>query len=60
MLNFTNKMGQRVVEPGEFELMLGTNSDAIQQCVTVNLTGDKPVVLARDWRMLSHTEETAG
>ncbi len=60
MLNFTNKMGQRVVEPGEFELMLGTSSEAIHQCVTVRLTGDKPVVLTRDWRMLSHTEEIAG
>lgn len=48
-----------MVEPGEFELMSGTNSEAIHQRVSVRLTGDKAVVLFRDWRMLSHAVEEA-
>jgi beta-glucosidase len=51
MLNFTDYSGNRVVEPGEFEIMVGSSADAIHQRAMVHVTGDKKV-LPKHWRML--------
>ena len=55
MLNFTSYEGQRIVEPGEFELQVGSSSADIQRRVTVQVNG-KTRVLPSDWRMMSRSE----
>lgn len=52
MLNFTRRDGQRIVEPGEFELMVGSSSATIWASATVNVTGST-CVLPVDWQMMS-------
>ena len=52
MLNFTSHQGQRIVEPGEFELQIGRSSADIQGRVTVNVSGETRV-LPENWRMMS-------
>jgi beta-glucosidase len=58
MFNFTRRDGKRIVEPGEFELQIGTSSADIREVVTVNVTGETRVLPA-DWRMLSQCEVVA-
>jgi beta-glucosidase len=53
MLNFTDVRGERIVEPGEFDLMIGRSSRDIYLTSTLNVTGKAARVLERDWRMLS-------
>ncbi|MEJ6478108.1 MAG: fibronectin type III-like domain-contianing protein, partial [Octadecabacter sp.] len=53
MLNFTGAEGQRVVEPGEFDLMIGASSNDIRLQSCVYVTGALRT-LERDWRMLSN------
>ncbi|MFX4311358.1 beta-glucosidase, partial [Enterobacter sp. 63] len=55
MFNFTRRDGKRIVEPGEFELQIGTSSADIREVLTVNVTGETRVLPA-DWRMLSQCE----
>ncbi|WP_027251186.1 glycoside hydrolase family 3 N-terminal domain-containing protein [Photobacterium halotolerans] len=55
MLNFTNNQHQRVVEPGEFDLMIGRSSSDIVLTATVSVTGNTRV-LPQDWRMLSRAQ----
>jgi beta-glucosidase-like glycosyl hydrolase len=55
MLCFTGMGGQRIVEPGLFELQLGASSADIRLSTEVKVTG--PVrTLGRDWRMESRCE----
>jgi hypothetical protein len=51
MLNFTDAAGQRVVEPGEFDLMIGASSNDIRLQSCVSVKGDLRT-LKRDWPML--------
>ncbi|CBG88121.1 glycoside hydrolase family 3 N-terminal domain-containing protein [Citrobacter rodentium] len=55
MLNFTRRDGKRVVEPGEFELMVGNSSDNIWASVTVNVTGQTRE-MPTNWRMMSRCQ----
>lgn len=55
MLNFTSHQGQRIVEPGEFELQVGRSSVDIQGRVTLNVTGETRV-LPEMWRMMSRCD----
>ncbi|MDR3373109.1 MAG: glycoside hydrolase family 3 N-terminal domain-containing protein [Ancalomicrobiaceae bacterium] len=52
MLNFTGPEGERIVEPGGIELMIGASSGDIRLKTQVELTGTTRR-LPRDWRMLS-------
>jgi beta-xylosidase len=52
MLAFTTSGTERVVEPGEFRLMIGRSSADIRHTETVLVTG-APRRLPRDWRMQS-------
>ncbi len=55
MLGFTGRDGVRMVEPGEFDLMVGASSGDIRLTDSVVVTGDvRP--LPADWRMESSTE----
>ena len=56
MLNFTDARGERIVEPGEFDLMVGSSSRDILLSGTLTATGDAVRTLERDWRMLSEIE----
>jgi beta-glucosidase len=56
MLNFTNNQGQRQVEPGEFEIMIGRSSSDIVATHTVDLQGDVRV-LPKYWRMICSVSE---
>jgi beta-glucosidase len=56
MLNFTNNQHQRVVEGGEFDLMLGRSSSQIEYRSTVMVEGDK-YILPKQWRMVCETQE---
>ncbi|TDQ85390.1 glycoside hydrolase family 3 N-terminal domain-containing protein [Paraburkholderia silvatlantica] len=56
MLNFTDARGERIVEPGEFDLMVGSSSRDIHLSGTVTVVGKTTRTLARDWRMLSAVE----
>jgi len=53
MLNFTGPSGVRIVEPGEFELMVGASSGDIKLETTVEVTGVVRT-LECNWRMESH------
>ncbi|WP_342320905.1 glycoside hydrolase family 3 N-terminal domain-containing protein [Kosakonia sp. BYX6] len=55
MLNFTRRDGQRIVEPGEFELQIGASSADIRGRATVNVTGETRE-LPTAWRMISGCE----
>lgn len=55
MLNFTRRDGQRVVEPGEFEIRVGASSSDIRSRDVVNVEGEIHV-LQGHWRMVSHCE----
>ncbi|MDU5826150.1 glycoside hydrolase family 3 N-terminal domain-containing protein [Mixta calida] len=59
MLNFTSREGERIVEPGEFELQVGASSGDIRQRTVVTLTGETRR-LPQQWRMLSHCEVARG
>jgi beta-xylosidase len=51
MLNFTNEENQRVVEPGEFEIMVGASSGDIKLNGKIEVAGEIRVL--EDWRMES-------
>jgi len=55
MLNFTDRRGKRIVEPGEFTLMAGSSSAEIHGTVIANVSGATRE-LAENWRMLSRCE----
>ena len=50
MLGFTGMSGERLVEPGAFDLMVGASSVDIRLQAEVTLVGAARV-LPRDWRM---------
>lgn len=52
MLNFTGRDGARIIEPGEFDLMVGASSADIRLSHLVTVTGSVRT-LDRDWRMES-------
>jgi beta-glucosidase len=56
MLNFTDGRGERIVEPGEFDLMVGSSSRDVYLTDTVTVAGDAVRTLERDWRMVSEVE----
>src|SRR6218665_3371853 len=55
MLGFTGMTGQRIVEPGLFDLALGASSADIRLRAQVQVCGPLRT-LGRDWRMESHSE----
>ncbi len=55
MLSFTRRDGQRVVEPGEFEIQIGASSGDIRSRGMVTLSGETQLIEGK-WRMLSHCE----
>ncbi len=59
MLNFTDRSGKRIVEPGEFDLMVGASSADFHGTVTANVGGDKRE-LAKNWRMMSRCDVKKG
>ncbi|STE17166.1 glycoside hydrolase family 3 N-terminal domain-containing protein [Citrobacter sp. wls718] len=52
MLNFTRRDGKRVVEPGEFDLMVGNSSANIWASTTVNVVGTLQI-MPKNWQMMS-------
>jgi beta-glucosidase-like glycosyl hydrolase len=56
MLNFTDGRGERIVEPGEFDLMIGSSSRDIHLEGTLTVEGNATRTLERDWRMVSDVE----
>lgn len=54
MLNFTNSAHQRVVEAGEFDIMIGQSATDIAFTQTVNVVGNNRV-LPQHWNMLCHS-----
>jgi Glycosyl hydrolase family 3 C-terminal domain/Fibronectin type III-like domain len=52
MLNFTNRDNQRIVEAGEFEIMIGASSNDIKLKGRIEVVGENRV-LDRVWRMES-------
>jgi beta-xylosidase len=52
MLNFTNLDNQRIVEPGEFEIMVGASSNDIKLKCRIEVVGQNRV-LDQVWRMES-------
>lgn len=55
MLSFTGMSGQRIVEPGRFDLSVGASSADIRLRAEVEVTGQTRM-LGRDWRMESRSE----
>ncbi|MBV8969534.1 MAG: glycoside hydrolase family 3 C-terminal domain-containing protein [Verrucomicrobia bacterium] len=55
MLNFTNHSYERMIEPGEFEIMVGASSSDIRLRDKVEVVGENRV-LGRNWRMESTAE----
>jgi beta-glucosidase-like glycosyl hydrolase len=55
MLNFTGLSGQRIIEPGVFELQVGASSADIRLRTEITVTGQTRV-LGREWRMESSCE----
>ncbi|NML35331.1 glycoside hydrolase family 3 N-terminal domain-containing protein [Paraburkholderia antibiotica] len=53
MLNFTDAQGERIVEPGDFDLLVGSSSRDIHLSGTMTVAGNATRTLERDWRMLS-------
>lgn len=60
MLNFTDHRGERIVEPGRFDIMVGASSRDIRLSATVDVVGLGTRVLPRDWRMLSEATVLRG
>ncbi|WP_027796999.1 glycoside hydrolase family 3 N-terminal domain-containing protein [Paraburkholderia acidipaludis] len=56
MLNFTDGRGERIVEPGDFDLMIGSSSRDIHLNATLTVTGNATRTLERDWRMVSDVQ----
>lgn len=56
MLCFTGPAGERIVEPGLFDLMVGASSNDIRLRGEVEVTGEAVRTLGRDWRMESRSE----
>jgi hypothetical protein len=52
MLSFTNADNQRIVEAGEFEVMVGASSSDIKSKCRIEVVGENRV-LGRNWRMES-------
>lgn len=59
MLNFTRRDGQRIVEPGEFELQIGASSADIRAALTVNVYGETRA-LPGAWKMMSWCDVSQG
>ncbi|MBB5402147.1 glycoside hydrolase family 3 N-terminal domain-containing protein [Paraburkholderia youngii] len=59
MLNFTDARGERIVEPGDFDLLVGSSSRDIHLSGTVAVAGAATRTLERNWRMLSEVEIVA-
>jgi beta-glucosidase len=59
MLNFTDARGERIVEPGDFDLLVGSSSRDIHLSGMVTVTGSATKTLERDWRMLGEVEIVA-
>ena len=59
MLNFTGSAGLRIVEPGEFQLMVGASSGDIKLQTKVEVVGDDVRTLECNWRMESHSVVTS-
>ncbi|MGC6386522.1 glycoside hydrolase family 3 N-terminal domain-containing protein [Ewingella sp. S1.OA.A_B6] len=57
MLNFTQRNGKRIVEPGEFEIRIGASSGDIRSQGVVEVTGEVRE-LEKMWRMESHCHVT--
>jgi beta-xylosidase len=55
ILNFTNLDHQRIVEPGEFEIMVGASSNDIKLKGRIEVVGRRRV-LGKVWRMESQAE----
>jgi len=55
MLNFTGPAGQRIIEPGVFELQVGASSADIRLRTEVTVAGEARV-LGRSWRIESSCE----
>lgn len=53
MLNLTGREGNRIVEPGEFELQIGSSSADIHLRTVFKVRGESARALPKDWRMLS-------
>jgi hypothetical protein len=56
MLNFTDGRGERIVEPGDFDLLIGSSSRDLHLSSTVTVTGNAVRTLERDWRMVSEVD----
>lgn len=56
MLNFTDARGGRIVEPGEFDAMIGSSSRDLHLGDVVSVTGAATRTLECGWRMLSEVE----
>mgnify|MGYP001548192237 CR=1 FL=1 len=56
MLNFTDGRGERIVEPGDFDLMVGSSSRDLHLSDVVTVTGNAARTLERDWRMVSEVD----
>ncbi|NVH72106.1 beta-glucosidase [Paraburkholderia sp. JPY432] len=59
MLNFTDARGERIVEPGDFDLLVGSSSRDIHLSGAVAVAGSATRTLERNWRMLSEVEIVA-
>ena len=55
MLNFTNRDNRRMVEAGEFEIMVGASSSDIKLRGKVEVVGENRL-LDRHWRMESQAQ----
>ncbi|HTH59370.1 MAG TPA: glycoside hydrolase family 3 N-terminal domain-containing protein [Paraburkholderia sp.] len=56
MFNFTDGRGERIVEPGDFDLMVGSSSRDLHLKGTVTVAGQAVRTLERNWRMVSDVE----
>ncbi|WP_296650194.1 glycoside hydrolase family 3 N-terminal domain-containing protein [Paraburkholderia sp.] len=56
MLNFTDGRGERIVEPGDFDLMIGSSSRDIHLSETLTVAGRETRTLECNWRMVSEVE----
>lgn len=55
MLNFTGTDNERIVEPGQFNLMIGPSSDTVHLSTVVTVKGETHH-LPKVWRMESHAK----
>lgn len=56
MLNFTSDTGERIVEPGEFEIQVGASSGDIRARGVVRVEGSENYILPKKWHMVSYCE----